>query len=293
MSSLELSADIAFGDAARLQLPAYTNTCVAMLPGTLKGNVEALHDLRVASRRLRAALGIYSTAFAPKAARSLLRSAKALTSALGPVRDLDVQLGALEKASEGLVKTEREGLRRVIRRLKRLRLRERRIMRRQLRRWSGKRFNAELEKTLLEPLPDAPLSTFAGVITTAWERVAIFWPVVQDPGKVAELHEMRIVTKRLRYTLELFAPTLPEAKAALVKPLTQIQEHLGQIHDLDVLLPLLEQGLRREKRRKRAGKKAAAGLSHVIAQTVAERVRLYEEFIALWSAHGEPFSALA
>ena len=231
MASQELTADIAFDAAARLQLPAYTKTSLAMLPGTLKGNVEALHDLRVASRRLRAALGVYGTAFAPKVARALLRSAKALTSALGPVRDLDVQLGALEKLGDALPTNQREGLQRVIRRLKRQRLRERRLMRRHLRRWAGKQFQAQLKETLAESLPSAPLSTFASVITTAWEQVAQYSAVVQDPGKVAELHEMRIFTKRLRYTLELFAPTLPEEKAALLKPLSELQESLGQIHD--------------------------------------------------------------
>ncbi len=59
-----------------------------------------------------------------------------------------------------------------------------------------------------------------------------------DATKVADLHDMRIAAKRLRYALEMFEPCFDGAKS-LLKDLTNIQEDLGDIHDLDVLTDVL------------------------------------------------------
>jgi CHAD domain-containing protein len=53
-------------------------------------DADAVHDMRVASRRLRAALEIFQDVFAPKQYRTLRRDVKRVADALGSVRDLDV-----------------------------------------------------------------------------------------------------------------------------------------------------------------------------------------------------------
>ncbi len=62
---------------------------------------------------------------------------------------------------------------------------------------------------------------------------------VDNPYHVRELHNLRIAAKRLRYTLEIFAETLPESVVPLVKEVEQIQEELGNLHDTDVMIALL------------------------------------------------------
>lgn len=62
---------------------------------------------------------------------------------------------------------------------------------------------------------------------------------VGDPTRVQELHNMRIATKRLRYTLEIFEEALPVAVSPIVEELTRVQDELGEIHDSDVRLKLL------------------------------------------------------
>jgi CHAD domain-containing protein len=62
---------------------------------------------------------------------------------------------------------------------------------------------------------------------------------VDNPYHVRELHNMRIATKRLRYTLEVFEDVLPAACRAIVKELTCIQDELGTLHDCDVMIALL------------------------------------------------------
>ena len=59
------------------------------------GDIERVHDMRVATRRLRAVLEIFAPCFPPKRHRKALREVKALADALGARRDPDVQLELL------------------------------------------------------------------------------------------------------------------------------------------------------------------------------------------------------
>lgn len=58
-------------------------------------DADAVHDVRVATRRLRAALEVYAPCFAAKRLKPVLRDVKALADGLGVRRDADVQLSAL------------------------------------------------------------------------------------------------------------------------------------------------------------------------------------------------------
>ncbi|HEX2398319.1 MAG TPA: CHAD domain-containing protein [Solirubrobacteraceae bacterium] len=58
-------------------------------------DVERLHDMRVATRRLRAVLEIFAPCFPRRLHRTVLRDVKRLADALGARRDPDVQIGAL------------------------------------------------------------------------------------------------------------------------------------------------------------------------------------------------------
>jgi CHAD domain-containing protein len=59
-------------------------------------DVEGVHDMRVATRRLRAALEVFEPCFPRKRHRKTLRRVKALADALGVRRDLDVEINLLE-----------------------------------------------------------------------------------------------------------------------------------------------------------------------------------------------------
>jgi CHAD domain-containing protein len=74
------------------------------------GDIERVHDMRVATRRLRAAMEIFAACFPRKDHRALLREVKALADALGERRDRDVAIAALAKAATELTATERPGL---------------------------------------------------------------------------------------------------------------------------------------------------------------------------------------
>jgi CHAD domain-containing protein len=60
-------------------------------------DAERVHDMRVATRRLRAVLELFAAAFDKAELKPVLRDVKALADALGERRDPDVQIAALEQ----------------------------------------------------------------------------------------------------------------------------------------------------------------------------------------------------
>jgi CHAD domain len=63
-----------------------------------------------------------------------------------------------------------------------------------------------------------------------------------DPrGDSQTLHDMRIAAKRLRYVLELTAPVLGPAAAKGAREAKNIQNLLGELHDCDVMLELIDE----------------------------------------------------
>lgn len=77
------------------------------LPGTLDGeDPEELHDMRVASRRLRAAMLLFEPVFPPRVYRKWYRRVSAITDALGATRDADVQGEAVRRRQASLPENE-------------------------------------------------------------------------------------------------------------------------------------------------------------------------------------------
>jgi CHAD domain-containing protein len=76
--------------------------------------IEHLHDMRVATRRLRAAMEVFETCFPRKRFRKGLKKVKALADALGERRDHDVEIGFLDKVAAEAPEADREALRSLI-----------------------------------------------------------------------------------------------------------------------------------------------------------------------------------
>jgi CHAD domain-containing protein len=72
--------------------------------------IERVHDMRVATRRLRAVMEIFETAFPKKQHRAVLKDVKALADALGERRDRDVAIDAMSKIGRALTATDRRGI---------------------------------------------------------------------------------------------------------------------------------------------------------------------------------------
>lgn len=75
------------------------------------------------------------------------------------------------------------------------------------------------------------------------EEVYRYDGLVADPRNITELHDMRIAFKRLRYLLEIFGPAFAADLDPFLEEVKSMQDLLGDIHDCDVQVPMLEEHL--------------------------------------------------
>lgn len=106
-----LARDTRFGAAAAAAVEVRSAEVFEHARGVLDiGDIERVHDMRVATRRLRAALEVFAACFPRKRHRRLLAEVKALADALGQRRDPDVAIEELTKVADGLGAAERPGI---------------------------------------------------------------------------------------------------------------------------------------------------------------------------------------
>jgi CHAD domain len=152
--------------------------------------------------------------------------------------------------------------------------------------------------------PKAPLrENAARIVRTRLDELRSLSGAALDPAASVAQHDMRIAAKRLRYVLELTEVCFTtEAKAAR-KAAKELQTVLGEIHDCDVMLPRVEDQVRRlEVADSRAillradgapgleprlvgeapNREAYRGLAMLAIHLHAQRSLLFERFRDLW-----------
>jgi CHAD domain-containing protein len=96
-ADIAVDADEAFATAAARAVRVRADELFAQEQGVLDtSDIERVHDMRVASRRLRAVLEIFAPCFPRADFKTVLRDVKALADALGERRDPDVHIAAME-----------------------------------------------------------------------------------------------------------------------------------------------------------------------------------------------------
>jgi exopolyphosphatase/pppGpp-phosphohydrolase len=141
------STEVSFRETMSALISQRWQTVLAAIPVALAGtDIEGVHDVRVASRRLRAAMDIAAPAFPGKWYKALHRTAKEITGALGEVRDRDVLLEALRKERSAAPLAEHPGIDRLIDRVEGERVAARADMERYLRQLLDGPLRGELER---------------------------------------------------------------------------------------------------------------------------------------------------
>ena len=210
---------------------------------------EAVHDMRVAIRRLRAVLVVAEPFYERKAFRRASRRMRALARALGQVRDADVFLGHLRERYITVAEDERSGIEGLIDMIEADRAGACDDLDPVLDQWDDDgSYAAEFQRFLIKPKsPSGKVRerdrigvVAARALDDELDRYAESAAILDEEGGDAEaFHAMRIAGKKLRYTIELFAPVLSEDAEDLLAALKALQGLLGELHDRDVLVDLL------------------------------------------------------
>jgi len=249
-----------FADVARrvfqTQWEQFTSRAYGLRCGE---DIEYVHEMRVALRRVRAALKVFRRAVngALPAFRDEVRQ---LADALGAVRDADVFLVFLRRYAAGAPAEHLPYLRRFIRSEQRKRRRHYRAL---LDLFESERF-ADLRRRY-DPILNGGLQSLAG---EADEPLALHAPRILkqrlkqvaryrrrlDQFSPEEQHALRIQCKKLRYTAEFFSDVYAAGLKALIAPMTEMQDALGDVHDADVY----RERVLRHHRRRRTGQGDAA-----------------------------------
>jgi CHAD domain-containing protein len=217
----------------RVRLDTQLRALLAYESGTRSGvDPEDLHQMRVTVRRLRAAVNAEGAGLGD-AAEHLQNELKWLGNALGPVRDIDVQLERLRAEAAAFDNEERTAVERLLTGLVGERKAARRRMRAALR---TKRYTALLGSlaTASKSEPAVPNSgTRPALIDVVQRPYRKLHKAVQALGEDApdvDLHALRVKGKRLRYAAELVGEPVKD----LVKATKAFQEVLGEHQDAAV-----------------------------------------------------------
>jgi triphosphatase len=238
---VRVSSDDTVESAARKTVARHFDRLRRHDPGTRIGkDPEAVHDMRVATRRLRAALRAFKPGFR-KAFRSYLREELTwLARQLGGVRDLDVQLDTLERFCNDLGDAERAALEpyrthlQTGRRQHRLDLLSALISPRYF------RLLVEIEAFTLGDAryrphgrgAHEPVATMGRkAIRKTFRRLLKQGDAIAAAPTAADLHALRIRTKRARYLLEFLRDLIDRPGRRLIKRLVRLQDQLGAHQD--------------------------------------------------------------
>lgn len=240
-----------FAEAGRKVLRYHFAQMLLHEDGTRLGeDIEELHDMRVATRRMRAAVEVFGDAFEPKALKVHLKGLKATGRALGCVRDLDVFMEKAQKYLETQPEEHRQGLKPLLDSWEAEREAARAKMIAYL---DGERYQSFKSKfyTFLTTAgagarqlsPDQPTPHLVREIAPVliYTRMAVVraFNAVLENASIEQLHALRIEFKKLRYTAEFFREVLGKEAKAVINGIKDLQDHLGDLNDAQVATEIL------------------------------------------------------
>jgi len=245
----EISATSTMGEVAFAVLRRQLAVVCAKEPGTRLGeDPEELHDMRVATRRLRAAFSLFEGVL-PVRAQTFRDELGWLARLLGAVRDLDVQLlGLADMASSGVADDHfgpgfdgRDPRADLAALLEREREEARAAMLGGLDSVRWDRLVKGLTVMAQQGPPRRSLATrepavigLPDLVVARHDKVAKAAKRAKRTGVVSDFHALRIRCKRLRYALEFSSDVYGGRTARFVREMTVLQDELGAMQDAEV-----------------------------------------------------------
>lgn len=271
----------------------------ASLVLALKGDEDAIHDARVATRRLKAVIDLFAGQLSERMKSKFGKSLKRIRRSLGTLRDIDVmiehagKMAASDAMAAAHLKEHLRGKRR--KELAKIAELDAAKLLSRLGSWWGLR--SQIKQEAAQPLLQASLrlqlEQFCALADLHSADKNALPPLVAEPaddtepGTSIELnpHDMRIAGKALRYTLEMALEDSTKIPAGVIQTFKRMQEMLGLWHDHVVLVSTImkvsvdtELGYRNPDLLKRNLK---------LAQAAARRAELrLLDFVKLWRKQG-------
>jgi CHAD domain-containing protein len=244
-----VQVDDPLAEAGRKVLGHHFGQMVLHEDGTRLGeDIEELHDMRVATRRMRSAFDVFSDAYDPKEIKPYLKGLRATGRALGRVRDLDVFMEKAQGYLDTLPEEKRHGLDPLLL----IWQNERKIEREKMLAHLNSESYLDFKQQFLEFLSTPGAGELKHDRTTPhlvqhvapiliYSRLAAVraYSSILDIASIEQLHGLRIEFKKLRYTLEYFREVLGEAVKDLIEEIKTMQDHLGDLNDADVACDIL------------------------------------------------------
>ncbi len=284
----------------RTQLKAL---CKLREPALDWSDSEGVHDMRVLSRRMRSAI----SDFQPHLRKPGLpvRNVRAIARSLGEVRDEDVALAALEALQAHAPDSAAEGIGRLLEERRVRQAKARATLMGVINTTALSQFRVEFQTHIrnlaLAPskatpksaAPDSevvtPVLTFRAVGVKAISgRLKDFRSAVRTiyfPFEIQDLHELRILAKRLRYAVELFRFCWGKDLNETAKEIATLQTSLGELHDCDVWIEYLGKRLKRVTRKGRDNAenvRVRSGYTWLLRHFSKKRTEHYRDALGRW-----------
>jgi inorganic triphosphatase YgiF len=243
----DLSAGMSAGCAFTLIGRACLRHLVANVPAMIGRDETALHQMRVALRRLRAAISLFFPVVCDDRAEAIKTELRWLARELGPSRDLDTLLSEVIKPLRNQYKNE-PGLASISNMFARKRIKSYRQAQEAV---QSARFRtlvldtaewveagpwSALEEGLIRARREMPIEVFAAEqLSHRCKKIRRRGARINDLG-TEQLHQLRIQVKKARYATEFFSGVYHGKSARRCKKirssLMQLQEHLGKLNDI-------------------------------------------------------------
>ena len=300
MEHIGISPDDPISEAGRKVMLYHFAQMLRFEDGTRSGkDIEDLHRMRVATRRLRAAFEVFSAAFEPRTLKIHLKGLRAAGRTLGSVRDMDVFIEKAHHYLETLPKGQRT------------------IMDPLLETWDGQREQARSSMHLFldspeyalfkrnfniflhtpgagsrqvprdQPAPQRAVELVPVLVYTRLASVRSYQSYLPD-APIEQLHALRIEIKKLRYTVEYFQEILGKRSVEVVDSLKKMQDHLGDLNDAEVATQMLRKFIddweQSQIYKPIHERRSIEGVMNYMAARQVERHQLMESFIKTWEA---------
>ena len=266
-------------------------------------DIEFVHQARVASRRIRAALGVFENCFDAKRVKKWRKEIKRLTKGLGLARDADVQIEFLKNVISELDKKENTlhpGVERLLLRTQQSRQKLQVKVIKTIDKLKSKEVLADIHSAL-EKIMFCLRHENPGVkseyvfratsehIHSKLQELLSYQDCLKNPSDKQGHHQMRIAAKRLRYTMEICEEPYNGRLHDIIEVVKKLQTLLGDLHDCDVWVGHIEQFMEEELQRTREYfgydkpyYLLLPGLEYLQQHRRQKRQQLFEEFVVYW-----------